>query len=148
MTSIVIFSCCTLGGFCVGLFVDKRLKEQCVFVADLHRYALQLNANVLSLRQRLDQFDRTFASQCSASFSSFLLTQTHLPLNKSDGAVVREFFDGLACNSCQQLSEHLRFYLQLFADMSARYAEQSKKQKGLYAKLGILVGAMTGLLFV
>lgn len=147
MSGILLLICCILCGFCVGLFLQRREKDCMTFVEDLLRYIDLLRVNIDTERKSLAVFDGEFISRCGKQFSDYRSGTGGAP-SKRTGKLADEFFDGVvACNNSQQLAKHLDYYK---AVVAAQLAEMSYggKRKGLYVKLGLLLGAMVGLLFL
>lgn len=148
MTGILVLICCILCGFCVGLFLQRRQTEQVAFLTDLTNYLSLLRVNVDGKRLPLPQFDSQFCQRAGESFKQYLCGNKSVPLSATDGKIVASFFDGLKCNTGAELVRHIEYYQQVFAQVSARYLQNAEKQRGMYIKLGVLLGAMIGVLFV
>lgn len=132
----------------MGLFLQRREKDCVTFVEDLLRYIDLLRVNIDTERKSLAAFDSEFISRCGKQFSDYRSGTGGGAPNKRTGKLADEFFDGVvACNNSQQLAKHLDYYK---AVVAAQLAEMScgGKRKGLYVKLGLLLGAMVGLLFL
>lgn len=148
MSGILLLICCILCGFCVGLFLQRRERDCVTFVEDLLRYIDLLRVNIDTERKSLAAFDSEFISRCGKQFSDYRSGTGGGAPNKRTGKLADDFFDGVvACNNSQQLAKHLDYYK---AVVAAQLAEMScgGKRKGLYVKLGLLLGAMVGLLFL
>lgn len=148
MSGILLLIYCILCGFCVGLFLQRREKDCMTFVEDLLRYIDLLRVNIDTERKSLAVFDSEFISRCGKQFSDYHRSGTGGAPSKRTGKLADCFFDGVvACNNSQQLAKHLDYYK---AVVAAQLAEMScgGKRKGLYVKLGLLLGAMVGLLFL
>lgn len=147
MSGILLLICCILCGFCVGLFLQRRERDNVTFVEDLLRYIDLLRVNIDTERKSLAAFDSEFVARCGKQFSDYRSGTGGAP-GKRTGKLADDFFDGVvACNNSQQLAKHLDYYK---AVVAAQLAEMScgGKRKGLYVKLGLLLGAMVGLLFL
>lgn len=129
----------------MGLFLQRREKDCVTFVEDLLRYIDLLRVNIDTERKSLAVFDSEFISRCGKQFSDYRSGTGGAPSKRT---LADDFFDGVvACNNSQQLAKHLDYYK---AVVAAQLAEMScgGKRKGLYVKLGLLLGAMVGLLFL
>lgn len=147
MSGILLLICCILCGFCVGLFLQRRERDCVAFVEDLLRYIDLLRVNIDTERKSIAAFDSEFVTRCGKPFADYRTGTGGAP-SKSTGKLADDFFDGVvACNNSQQLAKHLDYYK---AVVAAQLAEMSDggKRKGLYVKLGLLLGAMVGLLFL
>lgn len=147
MSGILLLICCILCGFCVGLFLQRRERDCVAFVEDLLRYIDLLRVNIDTERKSLAAFDSEFVTRCGKPFAGYRTGTGGAP-SKRTGKLADDFFDGaVACNNSQQLAKHLDYYK---AVVTAQLAEMSGggKRKGLYVKLGLLLGAMVGLLFL
>lgn len=132
----------------MGLFLQRRERDCVTFVEDLLRYIDLLRVNIDTERKSLAAFDSEFISRCGKQFSDYRSGTGGGAPNKRTGKLADDFFDGVvACNNSQQLAKHLDYYK---AVVAAQLAEMScgGKRKGLYVKLGLLLGAMVGLLFL
>ena len=148
MSDILLLICCILSGFCVGLFLQRRKTEQVLFLRDLTNYLSLLRANVSSKRIPLPGFNEQFSAQCSKGFAEYLSGSKTLPFPKNDATQINAFFDGLSCTNSDELLKHIDYYEKIFARLSSVYFDQADKQKGRYVKLGVLLGAMVGVLFL
>lgn len=148
MSGILLLICCILSGFFVGLFLQRRKAEQVAYLKDLTNYLSLFRANVNSKRIPLPRFNQDFAKRCSSTFAESLQGDISLPFPKNDAQQIIAFFDGLTCANSIELGKHLDYYEKVFAQMANGYFTQADKQKGMYVKLGILTGAMVGVLFL
>lgn len=148
MSGILVLICCVLVGFCVGLFLQRRKTDNLSFVEDLLKYIELFRVNVTTGQKTIEDFDKEFLSACGKAFADYK-NGLSVGLDKSVKALADEFFVGAEqANNSQQLLKHLDYFC---AKAQSKYAEVSKnadKQKGLYVKLGLLTGAMVGLLFL
>ena len=147
MSGILLLICCILCGFCVGLFLQRRERDNVTFVEDLLRYIDLLRVNIDTERKSLAAFDSEFVARCGKQFSDYRSGTGGAPCKRT-GKLADDFFDGVvACNNSQQLAKHLDYYK---AVVAAQLAEMTcgGKRKDLYVKLGLLLGAMVGLLFL
>ncbi|MCM1395424.1 MAG: hypothetical protein NC132_04845 [Corallococcus sp.] len=114
---------------------------------DLLKYIAALKLNVNGRQVELEKFNADFCVNCSGAFSA-ALCQNKFPRMKSDKRkTVQDFFANLNCASGNQLLQHLEFYeSQLRPD--AEQCAQSAAKSAVYVKIGMLLGAMIGILFL
>lgn len=148
MTDIIIVLCCILAGFLVGLFLKKTATKRRDIFFDAVKYSSALRLNVVGRQQEMQLFNAAFTQNCSEAFAVYL-TESKLPpfFPKRQTALLAEFFGNLDCVSGEQLLSHLSFY-QPQLDDSLKEFEAAAKKSTVYVKLGLLVGAMVGILFM
>lgn len=134
-------------GFLVGRFLQKQVIAKNQMYLDLLKYVAALKLNVNGRQVELAVFNADFCANCSEPFAA-LLQQNKYPRMPADKRkTVQDFFANLNCASAGSLLQHLEFYeaqLRPDAEQSAQVAAKSS----VYAKIGILLGAMVGILFL
>ena len=147
MIHIILLLCCILCGFLLGRFLQKQVLCKNQLYLDLTKYIAALKLNVGGRQLQLDKFNADFTQNCSGVFQT-ALNQKKLPRLKPDKRkTLQDFFAGLNCASSSQLLQNLEFYeAQIRPD--AEEAAQDAKKSSVYVKIGLLVGAMVGILFL
>ena len=114
---------------------------------DLMKYIAALKINVDGRKLELQKFNADFTKTCSSVFAS-ALQGGKLPYVKKDKRKnIEDFFSSLNCVSGSELVTNLTFYeTQLKPD--ADDAMTAAKKSSVYVKLGLLIGAMVGILFL
>lgn len=149
MTDIIIVICCILGGFAVGKFIENQFRSKGRFYQDLTRYLSLLKDNIRGRQLELDKFNAAFASTCSRPFCDYLTSgKFHLKLNKSQRDHVEAFFNNLNCTSSQALIEHIEYYGKILSDEAKFVWDNEVVKSSIYTKLGMLLGAMLGILLI
>lgn len=147
MLNIILLTCCILAGFLIGRLIKKRVVQRNELIVDLVRYTELLKVNINGKQLELHKFDEEFSTTCSTTFRAYLTEKKYPALNAMQKKRVEDFFANLNCVSGNQLLQHLDFYKTQFdSDLQASTAEVAKAS--VYVKLGILLGAMIGILFL
>lgn len=147
MTDIILFLCTTLAGFLLGLYLQRRVARTNEMYCDLSRYISALKLNVTGRQRELADFNAEFAAACGAVFKDCLIGKKFPRFNAQQKKRLEEFFDNLDCSGSEQLLQNLDFYAKQFEpDMHA--SADALKKSSVYVKLGLLLGAMVGILFL
>lgn len=149
MLDIIIIICCISGGFALGKFVERRLGDKGRFYKDLTRYVLSLKENVGGRQLELAKFNEEFAQSCSKPFADYLLLgRLNVSLTKAQREDLRLFFDNLDCVSSQALLRHLECQGKILTAECDEVLSKETSKASVYGKLGMLLGAMLGILLV
>lgn len=149
MINIIIIICCVFAGFAVGKFVEKRILEKGQFYQDLTTYMSLLSDNVNGRQLELAKFDGEFAQNCGRAFAAYLLNKEFkVHLSKAQKANIARFFANLDCVSSQSLVEHINYCSKTLTADCQNVLQNEVAKASVYAKLGMLLGAMVGILFV
>ena len=149
MTDILIVICCILGGFALGKFIEKQICIKGKFYQDLNKYVALLKDNVNGRQLELAKFNEEFVKRSGTVFAEFLENgKLKLHLSKSQKNNVSAFFDNLDCASSQALIEHINFHSGLLSDDAKTVLENEVAKSSIYGKLGMLLGAMLGILLI
>ena len=150
MTDILLLICSIFVGLLLGLFLQRREKEANEFVKDLSSYVQILRLNLDTKRRPIKEINKEFMDSCGKGFKLFLQApySTKIPVDKQLRTDVIMFVDGLRCDSSAELVKHLDYYGTLFSLRSDKVDNEAKKKSGLFVKLGLLLGAMVGILLM
>ena len=147
MTHIIILLCCILCGFLVGRFLQKQVIVRNQMYLDLQKYFSALKLNVGGRQLELNKFNSDFSATCSGAFCAVLQHNKYPHMKAHKRKTVQDFFANLNCASSSQLLQHLEFYeAQIRPD--AEQSTEDAKKSSVYVKIGILLGAMVGILFL
>lgn len=147
MLDIILLLCTTAAGFLVGLYLQKRVARHNEMWNDLTRYISALKLNVTGRQRELADFNAEFVSTCGATFRDCLNSKKYPKLNAQQKKRIEDFFANLDCAGSEQLLQNLDYYAKQFEGDLKDSAEAVKKSS-VYVKLGILLGAMIGILFL
>lgn len=148
MIDIIIVVCCILGGFAIGKFFENRASSKSKFYMDLVRYMSALNENIVGRQLEIAQFDQQFALNCSKEFGEYLINgQLKLNIAKPQRDNIETFFENLSCSGSKSLSNHIAFYSKIFVN-DANEIQSELSKAAIYGKLGMLLGAMIGILLI
>lgn len=149
MINIICVVCCILTGFAVGKFIEKTVGDKDKFYNDLMLYISELKENVSGRQLELAKFNQEFAKKSSRYFSDFIESgRICVKLSKVQKRNILTFFENLDCSSSQVLIEHINHCSAVLAD-DAKYVAQNEIAKAsIYSKLGMLLGAMLGILLI
>lgn len=149
MLDIIIIICCTLGGFAIGKYVENRINAKGKFFQDATRYAEALKENVNGRQLELTKFNAEFCKNSGKAFSEYISGgKLRVRLSKSQKESVAALFGSLDCASSRELIQHLDYYGRLIADESKNIQDKEVAKSSIYSKLGMLLGAMLGILLV
>lgn len=149
MLDIILVVCCILGGFAVGKYVESKIGEKGKFYKDLVRYVATLRDNVNGKQLELLQFNNEFAKSSCKSFAEYISTgKLRLRLSKAQRENVATFFDNLDCASSQALLQHLDYQGKILVEDGKSVLEREVAKASICSKLGMLLGAMIGILLV
>ena len=150
MIDIIIVICCILAGFALGKFIERRINEKGKFYRDLNSYVSLLKDNVTGQQLEIETFNKKIATNSSSKvFADYI--QSHelkIGLTKSQKSNLTGFFDNLDCASSQALLDHLNYYEKILEDDAQKVLQQDVAKASIYSKLGMLLGAMLGILLV
>ncbi len=147
MTNIILLICCILGGFLLGRFLQKRVLARNDMFTNLVKYVAELKLNVNGKQVELDKFNTQFGESCSDVFRCYLTDKKSSTLSERQKKMVDDFFANLNCTSGNQLLQHLEFYEKQFNTELETTSSEAKKSS-VYVKIGLLLGAMVGILFL
>lgn len=149
MLDIIIIICCVVGGFAIGKYIENRINEKGKFFQDAARYTATLKENVSGRQLELAKFNAEFCKNSSKSFGEYLASgKIKHRLSKSQKDSLTAFFDNLNCASSQELIQHLDYYGRLIGDEAKNIQDKEVAKSSIYSKLGMLLGAMLGILLV
>lgn len=147
MINIILLICCILVGFLLGIVVRKQVVSSAELFSDAVKYVELFRLNVSGKRLEVTQFNAEFLQDCSESFGRYLEKREGRRMSSQHKKHLQEFFDNLDCASGEAVLQHLDFYEKIFReDWDACRALATKSS--LYVKLGLLLGAMIGILFL
>ena len=148
MLDIIILIACALCGFACGKFLEKRTRRKGEFYSDLQRYITLLKVNVEGKQVELDDFNKEFCKNCSDSFCQYVQEgKIKCAFSNSQKSNVTAFFDNIGCVSSQELIRHIDYYKAVFEADTKKITEEVSKAS-IYAKLGILLGVMVGIVLM
>ena len=147
MTDIILLLCTTLAGFLLGLYLQKRVARQTEMWNDLARYITSLKLNVTGRQKELADFNAEFLSGCGATFSDCLVKQKYPKVSAQQKKRLDDFFASLDCAGSEQLLQNLDYYAKQF-ESDVKDSGDALKKSSIYLKLGLLLGAMLGILFL
>ena len=147
MIDIILFLCTTLAGFFLGLYLQRRVTRLNDMWNDLSRYISTLKLNVTGRQCELANFNAEFVGSCSATFRECLVEKKFPKLNAQRKKRLEDFFAALDCTGSEQLLQNLDFYAKQF-EPDLKESNEAVKKSSMYVKLGILLGAMVGILFL
>lgn len=146
---MIIIICCVLAGFAIGKYIEKRVAEKGKFYQDLTMYVTLLKDNVTGRQLELATFNAEFAKNSGNAFASFILNrELKIHLSKIQKDNLYAFFDNLDCVSSQALVEHINYHGKILENESQKIFQNEVAKSSIYSKLGMLFGAMLGILFV
>lgn len=127
--------------------MQKQAIAKNLMYLDLLKYIAALKLNVNGRQLELARFNADFCTNCSGAFCAALQQNKYPRLKADKRKTVQDFFANLNCASGNQLLQHLEFYeTQLRPD--AEECAQAAAKSSVYVKIGILLGAMAGILFL
>ena len=147
MIDIILLLCTTLAGFFVGLYLQKRVARTGEMWNDLSRYIASLKLNVAGRQRELADFNAEFVSTCGATFRDCLVAKKYPKLSAQQKKRIEDFFANLDCAGSEQLLQNLDFYAKQF-EADIKDSADAVKKSSIYVKLGLLLGAMLGILFL
>lgn len=149
MLDIIIIICCVLGGFALGKCFEKGINEKGRFYQDATRYAASLKENVVGRQLEIARFNNDFGKTCGKAFAEYLADgKVKVRLTKLQKDNLSAFFDNLDCASSQELVQHLDYHGKLLTDETKNVLDKEVAKAAIYSKLGMLLGAMLGILLV
>ena len=147
MTNIILFLCCVLTGFLAGRAMQKRSLVRADIFSDVTQYVSALKINVTGKQQEMELFNAEFLKNCSDGFRNYFADKKCGFVNRTQKQHLDGFFGNLNCSSGELLLQHLNFYEKIFEQDWNSILEEAKKS-AVYVKLGLLSGAMAGILFL
>ena len=148
MIDIIILIACTLCGFACGKYIEKRAKRKGEFYSDLVKYLTLLKINVDGRKLELNDFNADFTKQCSKPFAEFLQNRKlKCSLNALQKSNLDKFFDNISCASSTELNKHIEYCSGVLSN-DATLIESEVAKASVYAKLGLLLGLMAGIVLM
>lgn len=147
MINIILLICCICVGFLLGRVVQKQAIARSELFADAVKYAELFQMNVLGKRLEVAKFNANFLEDCTEPFKNYLSKNGGCKLSPQQKKHLENFFQNLDCTSGEVLLQHLQFYEKVFRDDWNVCKEEAAKS-ALFVKLGLLLGAMVGILFL
>ena len=148
MIDIIILIACALCGFACGKYLEKRIKRKGDFYSDLQRYITLLKVNVEGKQVELNEFNDEFCKNSSASFSQYVQEgKIRCAFTSSQKSNVIGFFYNIGCVSSEELIRHIDYYKAVFESDAKKISDEVAKAS-IYAKLGILLGVMVGIVLI
>lgn len=147
MTGIIIVICCTLAGFAIGKYFQNRITDKGNFYRDLSSYVAILKDNVCGRQLEMSAFNAQFAQNCGKHFGEYLLNgKLNVRLSKLQKGNLIAFFGNLDCVSSQALMEQLDYHGKIIVDDAQAVLKNETAKAQIYSKIGMLLGAMLGIL--
>lgn len=148
MTDIIVIIICSLCGFALGKYFEKRVKGRASFFDDLCKYISRFKVNLSGRQLERRQFDEEFAAECGTVFAEYLLNgKFRCSLTKEEKRLAEQFFGGLDAVNTEELKKHLDYYGYL-TERQAESVSQKASKASVYPKLGILSGVMIGIVLI
>ena len=148
MTNIIILITCALCGFACGKYLEKRTRRKGEFYSDLRRYVDLLKVNVEGKQVELSAFNDEFCQNCSEVFCHFIQeNKIKCALSKQQKSNVTSFFNNIGGISSQELIKHIDYYKVVLDDDAKKISDDVSKAS-IYAKLGIFLGVMIGIVLM
>lgn len=148
MIDIIVFLICTLCGYVIGKYIERQVRAKAAFFADASRYVSLFGINIDGRQLDVTAFNKEFVENCSESFANFLqIRNAPWRLSNAEKQQLRWIYEGLGAMSSDELKKQLDFRSVFIAEQNKKYSEQASKAS-VYPKLGVLLGAMAGILFI
>lgn len=147
MIGAILFVCSVLCGFLAGRYFQKKSLRRNDLLSDVSKYLSALKLNVTGKQLELKKFNEGFLESCSKTFCEFLTEKKFPALNALQKKRIEDCFSNLDCVSGEQLLQHLDFYAKQF-EADVKDCAEAAKKSSVYVKLGLLLGAMAGILFL
>lgn len=129
--------------------MEKRILAKGKFYQDLTTYISLLKENVYGRQLELSVFDNEFAKSSGKAFADYILSRRlSVKLSRLQKDNLTSFFDNLDCISSQALIEHINYYGKILAEDAQKVLQSDVVRSSICSKLGMLLGAMIGILFV
>lgn len=148
MLDIVVIIVCSLCGFAIGKYVERRVKAKSDFLSDLVRYTELFRLNIDGRQVELDKFNKEFAENCSVAFREYLTDgKIRCGLSNAEKTSLKNFYDNIGAVGSRELKSHIDYYSAIFSSQNKSATEQASKAS-VYVKLGILLGVMVGIVLI
>ena len=148
MTNIILLLACSLCGFAIGKFLEKRIKCKGEFYSDLTRYVGLMKINIKGRKVELNRFNTEFCSASGKVFANYITCgELKCSLKQSQKNSVKQFFENLSCATSEALEKHIEYYSEIFAADSKEITKEVASAS-IYSKLGLLLGMIVGILLL
>lgn len=148
MTNIILLLACSLCGFAIGKYLEKRIKRKGDFYSDLTRYVALMKINIKGRKVELSRFNEEFCRSSSKLFADFLTDgELKCTLKQSQKNSVIQFFENLSCATSDALEKHIEYYAEIFATDSKDITKEVASVT-IYSKLGLLLGMIVGIILL
>ena len=148
MTNIILLLACSLCGFAIGKYIEKRTKRKGEFYSDLSRYVALMKINIKGRKVELPRFNAEFCVGCSRVFADFITdNELKCTLKQSQKNNIIQFFENLSCATSEALEKHIEYYAEIFSADSKEITKEVASAS-IYSKLGLLLGMIVGILLL
>ena len=148
MTNIILLLACSLCGFAIGKYLEKRIKRKGEFYNDLTRYVALMKINIKGRKVELAKFNAEFAVGSSKVFADYVIDgELKCALKQSQKNNVTQFFENMSCATSDALEKHIEYYAEIFAT-DAKDITKEVASVSIYSKLGLLLGMIVGILLL
>ena len=148
MTNIILLLACSLCGFAIGKYLEKRIKRKGEFYSDLTRYVALMRINIKGRKVELSHFNTEFCSASGKIFADYIACgELKCSLKQSQKSNVVRFFENLSCTTSEELEKHIEYYAEIFAADSKEITKDIASAS-IYSKLGLLLGMIVGILLL
>lgn len=147
MTNIILLICCIFMGYLLGRGAQKQVIARAELFSDAVKYVEFFRLNVDGKRMEVARFNEEFLKDCSEPFRHYLTKGGGCRLSAAQSKHLKDFFQNVDCATSEMLLQQLNFYDKIFHD-DWNLCRESANKSALFVKIGLLCGAMVGILFL
>lgn len=136
-------------GYAIGKYFQRRAYDKGKFYQDLTAYLTLMKDNVTGRQLEMMAFNHEFAKSSCQSFADYIVNgELKIGLSKAQKENLIAFFGNLDCVSSQVLVDHINYHGKILTDDAQTVLQKEVVRSSIYSKIGMLLGAMLGILFV
>ncbi len=149
MTDIIVFLMCALAGFLVGNYLKKQSIHKNFFYLDSIKYIKLLLTNIDTKQVVLNDFNADYCISCCKDFNEFIsLGKMPSYLLKTEKKLFNDLQYSLTNTIRDKMIINLNFLLEQINGQYEEFVSSKFTQAKVYEKIGLLCGAMIGILLI
>ena len=149
MTDIIVLICCILGGFFVGRYTQSVINAKNQFYLDTLKYIENLQINIKTKQIGISSFNQEYSKICTSEFKAFLLdNKIEVRLSRAERKNILSLTNTMLDTSSDTLFSNLSFVSKLINDDYQLFYNSKFLKSKVYDKIGLLVGAIVGILLM
>lgn len=149
MTDIILLICCILAGFFVGRYTQSVINTKNLFYLDTLKYIENLQINIKTKQIGIPSFNQEYSKICTSEFKAFLFdNKIEVHLSRAERKNILSLTNTMLDTSSDTLYSNLSFVSKLINDDYQLFYNSNFLKSKVYDKIGLLLGAIVGILLM